>query len=293
MEEKNLIALVSCFARAYHTKNNKFKILNDPLAEKILGNEEYENINNNMKKGLSFFNPIFNGTDDEALRYIVDNQISASVLGRSIFTEKSLNNSKRLGCKQYLIIASGYDTSFYKNKDLKVFEVDTKNIIEDKIKRLNKNNIDYSNVTFIKNDLNSDNLGELILKSNYDINQKTFCSLLGISYYLTQKEFEDVLIKISKILKKGSEIVFDYPTYDETINERINQKLASAANEEMKSKYSLIDLEKICEKCDLLIYENLNNDDMTNNYFYNYNILNPNNNIVAPRGVAYCMLVKQ
>ena len=36
MKEKNLIALVSCFARGYHYKNNKYKIFIDNIAEKII-----------------------------------------------------------------------------------------------------------------------------------------------------------------------------------------------------------------------------------------------------------------
>lgn len=293
MEENNMTALISCFARAYHTKNYKFKIFNDFLAEKILSEEEYQNISNNMKNGIKFFNPNFKGTDDEALKYIVDNQLSPSVLGRSIFAESALNNSKKLGCIQYLIFASGYDTSFFKNKDLKVFEIDKDQMINDKISRLNKCNIDYSNVTFIRDDLTNENWINSLLKSSYDKTQKTFCSLLGISYYLTYKEFESLICKISSVIKKGSEIVFDYPTYNETEKEKINQHLASEANEQMKSKYNIKDLEKICEKCDMLMYENLNSDDMTNNYFYNYNTLNPNNKIIAPKGVSYCLMVKQ
>ncbi len=293
MEDKNMTALISCFARAYHTKNYKFKIFNDPLAEKILSDEEYENISNNMKNGISFFNPNFKGTDEEALRFIVDNQLSPSVLGRSAFTERSLLNSKKLGAKQYLIFASGYDTSFYKNNDLKVFEIDREEMINDKKKRLSNANIDYSNIEFIKADFTNDDWIELLLQSSYKRSEKAFCSLLGISYYLTKEEFENFISKISSVLQVGSEIVFDYPTFDETINEKLNQELAKAANEEMKSKYSLSDLEKILEKNNMLIYENLTSDDMNREYFQDYNILNPKHQIKAPKGVSYCLVVKR
>ena len=43
MEEKNMTALVCCFARAYHNKNSNIKIYEDNLAEKILSKEEYDN----------------------------------------------------------------------------------------------------------------------------------------------------------------------------------------------------------------------------------------------------------
>ena len=37
----NMTALVSTFARAYHYKNNHIHIFADPLAEKMLTDEEY------------------------------------------------------------------------------------------------------------------------------------------------------------------------------------------------------------------------------------------------------------
>ena len=43
----------------------------------------------------------------------------------------------------------------------------------------------------------------------------------------------------------------------------------------------------------LLIYEHLNNKEMTNTYFEKYNTLNPNNKIIAPKGVCYCLAVKE
>ena len=137
MEKKNMTALVSCFARSYHYKNNKYRIFSDNLAEKILSVEEYDCIANNMANGIKFFNPEFEGSKEEALRWIVDNQLSPSVLGRSVFCEKSLDNAIKIGCKEYLIFASGYDTFSYRTKqsNLQVFEIDQNKMIEDKIKR--------------------------------------------------------------------------------------------------------------------------------------------------------------
>ena len=82
-----MTALVSCFARYYHYKNNKYKIFNDSISEKILNVDEINSISINMTNGIKFFNPKFVGTNEEALRWIVDNQLSPSVLGRSAFCE--------------------------------------------------------------------------------------------------------------------------------------------------------------------------------------------------------------
>ena len=61
----------------------------------------------------------------------------------------------------------------------------------------------------------------------------------------------------------------------------------------MKSKYSYKEIEDILSKSGLLIYAHLNSDEMTNNYFYNYNTINPNIKIKAPKGVCYCLAVKK
>ena len=146
MEEKNMTALISCFARCYHYKNNKYRIFSDNIAEKILSEEEYNFIASNMTNGIKFFNPNFVGTKDNALRWIVDNQLSPSVLGRSVFCEETLLNAIKIGCKEYLIFASGYDTFAYRSNidNLRVFEIDKSEMIEDKIRRLDKNKLNYS-----------------------------------------------------------------------------------------------------------------------------------------------------
>ena len=52
---KNMTALVSAFARIYHIKNSNIKIYNDMYAEKIITDNEYNEISINMKK-IQIFN---------------------------------------------------------------------------------------------------------------------------------------------------------------------------------------------------------------------------------------------
>ena len=106
----NMTALVSCFARAYHYKNNSTWVFRDSMAGSLLTEEEYYAVSSNMSKGIEYFMPGFEGTDDEALRLIVDSQLAPSVLARSAFCERALRNEIELGCGQYVIFASGYDT---------------------------------------------------------------------------------------------------------------------------------------------------------------------------------------
>lgn len=289
--DKNMTALISSFARLYHSKNSNIKIYDDIYANKLISEDEYNKISETMKNGINFFNPNYNG--DNPLKWIVNNNLAPSVLARSAFNEHHLLNEINLGLKQYLILASGYDTSAFKvNKKLKVFELDKKEMIEDKLNRINNAKLDTTNITYVKTDFNSNWLNDL-LGSSYNKCEKTFCSMLGISYYLDEDIFKNTIKELSNIMPKGSAILFDYPNTFETEKEITNKKLASGANEEMKSLYSYNDIERIAEESNMLIYEHLNYDDINNTYFYDYNTLNPNDKVNAPMGVSYAILIKQ
>lgn len=166
-------------------------------------------------------------------------------------------------------------------------------MLVDKINRVNNSGIDSSNVNYIACDFTEDNWINSILTGNYDKNEKSFNSLMGISYYLSKKDFYDMIKNISSIISTGSLVIFDYPTYDESKEATNNEILASGANEEMKSKYLYTDIEKILSDNNLYIHKHLDSNEMTEEFFNDYNSANPNNKIVAPVGVAYCYAVKK
>ena len=292
MEEKNMTALVSSFIRCYHHKNSNIKVYDDKNCDKVLSYEEYLNIKKSMANGIKYFNPSFKGTEDEAILWIVNNQIGPSVLGRSAFNKKILKNVIKLGCRQYLVYAAGYDTSTL-DYNIKCFEIDKKSMIEDKINRLKKNNVNIDKIEFIKADFTKDKWTGEILKSSYNKREISFNSLLGISYYLDKNDFENMISKISDITCEGSSLLFGFQTNEESIQTKINEQLALGANECMKAKYSYQEIEKMLSLNGFKIYEYLNDSDITNEFFYNYNTLNPNNKIIAPKGVCYCLAVKK
>lgn len=292
MNEENMTALVSAFVRCYHTKNSNIKIFNDKFSEKILSKNEYHNIFQSMSNGINFFNPNFVGTQEQAMEWIVNNQLAPSVLGRSAFNKKSLDIAIKIGCKQYLVYGSGYDTSTI-DKSIKCFEIDKAKIIKDKINRLKNNNISLTNIEFIESDFTDKNWISNVLSSKYDKSQISFNSLLGISYYLSKEEFYNMIKQIANIICEGSSILFDYQTNEESKETLINENLARAAHEEMKSKYTYQEIEGILSNNNLKIYEYLNDKDMTNEFFNDYNTLNPNKKIIAPKGVAYVLAVKK
>ena len=111
---ENTTAKVSLFARGYHYENNTVHVFADTAAKKLLG-QEYDQIAQSMSQGINFFIPGFNGTADEGLRLIVDNQLSPSVLGRSAFCENMIENEVKTGCTQIAILALGYHKGSYAN----------------------------------------------------------------------------------------------------------------------------------------------------------------------------------
>ncbi len=179
MKEKNITALVSSFVRYYHHKNSNIKVYDDKNCDKVLTFEEYLNIKENMVDGIKYFNPSFKGTEDDAILWIVNNQIGPSVLGRSAFNKKMLKNAIKLGCGQYLVYASGYDTSSL-DYNIKCFEIDKKNndltfvtIKSEDVKKIEKDlniNVNYVDKTTIKfkNQMLPDELMKKLLKYKID-----------------------------------------------------------------------------------------------------------------------------
>ena len=79
-KNENMTALMSAFARAYHTEHNEITMYSDPLAHRILGEEDYTAIARNIVGGIKFFEPNFSGTDDEALRAAVEKRLAPGPL---------------------------------------------------------------------------------------------------------------------------------------------------------------------------------------------------------------------
>lgn len=69
--------------------------------------------------------------------------------------------------------------------------------------------------------------------------------------------------------------------------------MASGANEAMLASYSYHETESLLSGCGFLIYEYLQPDEITKQYFSEYNLANPHNIITAFDNVNYCLAVKK
>lgn len=304
MENTSMTALVSAFARWYHAHNEGGGIFDDSAAGRLLTEGERDSIAASMCGGISYFNPAFTGTAAEALRWIVDNQLSPTPLARAAFAERHLHNAVRLGAAQYLILAAGYDTFAYRQPDwargIEIFEIDHPATAQDKRHRLRAANEPIpSNVHYLSVDFNDDDWALPLLRDPaYTEQARAFCSLLGISYYLTKARFAQLTATLSDALAPGSSIVFDYP------NERAHRDggdpraekqaaLAAGAGEAMQAGYTYADMERLLDACGFLIYEHLTPPEINVGLFADYNRHNPDHPITAIDNVSLCLAVKR
>lgn len=303
MKEKSMTALVSAFSRAYHYKNNNVTIFSDTIAPLLLTNEEYNMISENMSKGINFFCPDFSGNKSEALRYVVDNYLSPTPLGRAAFCKELFYSSLKLGTKQYLIFAAGYDTFPYRqsdqSKNINIFEIDHPLTASDKKDRLTKANINIPyNTKYIEADFTQDNwISSLIQNEFFNKTKISFCSLLGLSYYLTHDTFKEMILSISSVIPKNSILVFDYPdensnTENAGIRSKKQSSLAKASGEEMFSGYSFENMKTLLSQCGFSIYKHLTPCEITKKYFSEYNKYNPDHIMSAFDNVNYCAAIK-
>ncbi|TCO74639.1 class I SAM-dependent methyltransferase [Marinisporobacter balticus] len=277
----SMTALVSAFGRAYHALYEEPKIFNDYLARKLIKDEEFCNISKNMAEGIKFFNSkeaYLYPDKESALKWVVQNQIAPTPLGRNRYAEDMLENAIKLGVKQYVILGAGFDTfAFRKPKVLnkiKVFEVDHPDTQELKLKRIKALGWEIdANIKYVPVDFSKDYFKNSLLDSEYNPNELTFFSWLGVTYYLRREEIYNMFKDIASISPQGSALVFDYADgdifYPEKTSARVSAMvgMATMAGEPMKTGYAYFELESNLEKAGLLIYEHLSPVDIEERYF--------------------------
>ena len=293
---ENMTALVSAFARAHHYKNNDTWVFADSVAEQLLTPEEYAGIAAHMADGISFFAPGFQGTDEEALRRIVERQLAPSVLARSAFCERAIDNAVRIGCRQVALFACGYDTFAFRTRDerLRVFALDRPEMIEDLWRRAERAKLTSAcRVEYVGCDLSRPGWTDALIRAGFDAAQPSFGSLLGISYYLSKAEFTRLVGAIASMARAGSSLCLDYPQAEGGPEAGRSRALAAAAGEAMKARYSYGELEALLAEAGFLIYEHLDAAEATEAFFADYNRACPAHQMAAPEGVGYCLAVKR
>ncbi len=190
-------ALRVALRRAAHQLLDSPKVLDDPLAVRIIGEAAAE------------------VQADPALHQTrFARSIRAFMVARSRYAEDQLTGSVARGVTQYLILGSGLDTSPYRgavlNSGLNVFEVDHPNTQEWKIDSLHAAAIQVPpSVKFVSVDFEHQELAAELLAAGFRADQPTFVSWLGVVPYLTKEVAARTFGFLGKF-PEGSGVVFDY-----------------------------------------------------------------------------------
>ncbi len=142
-------------------------------------------------------------------------QMRSRLVMRSRYAEDCLADAvgQRV-IQQYLILGAGLDTSAFRQpswaRSIQIFEVDHPATQRYKIERLESAGLlPPTNLHFAPVDFESTSLSDGLRECGFDFGSETFCSWLGVTYYLTEEGIDRTL-EVVRRLPSGSEIVFEY-----------------------------------------------------------------------------------
>jgi methyltransferase (TIGR00027 family) len=196
--------------RAAHQLLDHPKVLDDPLALRIIGSEAAEELRSNPKEDHAF---------SRAFR--------AFMAARSRYAEDELAGVVAHGLRQYVVLGAGLDTFAYRNPHpgLQVFEVDHPATQAWKREQLQAADIGIPpSLTFVPIDFERQTLADGLGQCGFNANARAFFSWLGVTPYLTREACMTTLSFIAK-LPAGSGVAFDFAVDPALLNAGQRQAL--------------------------------------------------------------------
>ena len=181
--------------RAAHQLLDQPRVLDDPLALRIIGADAAAELRSNPKEHPAFA---------RAFR--------AFMVARSRFAEDELASAYARGVRQYVVLGAGLDTFAYRNPhaELRVFEVDHPATQAWKREQLLAAEIVIPpSLTFVPVDFEQQTLGAGLEPCGFDTSAPAFFSWLGVTPYLTREACMTTLGWIAR-MSAGSGVVFDF-----------------------------------------------------------------------------------
>jgi methyltransferase (TIGR00027 family) len=206
--------------RAAHQLLDHPRVLDDPLALRIIGSEAAEELRSNPKEHHAF---------SRAFR--------AFMAARSRYAEDELACAVARGVRQYVVLGAGLDTFAYRNPHagLRVFEVDHLATQAWKREQLEAAGIAIpAALTFVPVDFERQTLAEGLGQSGFDSSAAAFFSWLGVTPYLTRDACMTTLSFIAG-MPAGSGVVFDFAVDPALLN--AGQRQALDALSERVARY--------------------------------------------------------
>ncbi len=181
--------------RAAHQILDEPRVLDDPLALRIIGREAEDTLRTDPKEHHAF---------SRAFR--------AFMAARSRYAEDELADAVADGVGQYVILGAGLDTFAYRNPypGLRVFEVDHPSTQAWKRERLQAAGIAIPvSLTFVPTDFERQTLADGLAECGFNVGAAAFFSWLGVTPYLTKEAFTATVRFIAK-MPADSSVVFDF-----------------------------------------------------------------------------------
>ncbi len=225
-------ALRVAIRRAAHQVIDKPRVLDDPIAVRLIG-------------------PEF-ARDMERAMHPVARDFRLFMAARSRYAEDHVAAAVANGVRQYVVLGAGLDTFAYRNPfaSVRVFEVDFPATQEWKRVVLAEAGIEApANLTFVPLDFEYRTLAEGLAEAGFDSGKAAFFGWLGVVPYLTLEAFRSTVATIGK-LPAGSGVSFDYVFSPETLSEKRRRvfdslaKRVEAAGEPFRLFFAAEELER-------------------------------------------------
>jgi len=192
-------ALRVAIRRAAHQLTDEPRILEDPIAVRLIGQEF--------------------ARDMERASHKVARDFRLFMAARSRYMEDRLAEAVARGVSQYVVLGAGLDTFAYRNPfpRLRVFEVDFPATQEWKRSLLEEAGIDVpANLTFVPMDFEHKTLAGELAEAGFNAGSPAFFGWMGVVPYLTLEAFRATLDTIAH-LPAGTGVSFDYAFKPETL----------------------------------------------------------------------------
>jgi methyltransferase (TIGR00027 family) len=251
---------VACH-RAAHQMLDSPKVLDDPIALKIIGEETASRLTLPPEQGGRRSAP----------------GLRAHMAVRSRFAEDTLVKSYETGTRQYVLLGAGLDTFASRNpySDLRVFEVDHPATQTWKRELLERANIAIpGNVAYVPVDFEHDSLEAEMLRAGFDLHARTFFAWLGVVPYLTESAFLETIGFIAR-MPQGSSVVFDYGLSRDKLSpmeQMMSDTLAARvahAGEAFKLFFDPVELKAILMRTGFSHIEDVGREELNARYFAN------------------------
>jgi len=237
MKEKKASSTAQFLAymRAYHAMHDDPKIFDDSLACHLFTEDERSFFENAWSQVPRLYDPERAASlPDRAAAIACTLQTitpgPSMTLGRSRYSEDSLEKAVGQGVKQYVILGAGFDTFAFRRPELleklQVFEVDHPVTQAFKLQRIAEAGWKLpAHLHFVPVDFEKESLAEALMRSSYDPQVPSFFSWLGVTYYLTRGAIFATLRAIADIAPAGSAVIFDYLDTDAFVPEKAAKRV--------------------------------------------------------------------